>query len=533
MGNSQKALPEGRDFMKEVKVEIRKNTYYDSVTLMLITKEVEKIDGVHEALVGMGTELNKELAQNLKISSAEIEAIGPNDFFITVLADRTLKVERIAEEVDRLLSQKKKDTGSDYMPPTLNSALKHEPESNIVLISVAGKYAAEEAKKALGKGLHVMLFSDNVSVEDEKELKELADEKGLLMMGPDCGTAIINNVPLAFANVVKKGNIGIVGASGTGIQEVTVIVDRLGEGISQAIGTGGRDLNREVGGIMMLQGIEALKKDPQTKVIVLISKPPAPEITEKIMKAIEDTTKPVVIDFLGGDRRSIEGYGIYAGLSLEDTARKAVALFRGEKTEDFEGFDEPEEKVREIANNEIKKLALNQKYLRALYTGGTLANEAIQILGNEVGDIYSNISADPEYRLGNLTSAQNHICIDLGEDEFTVGKPHPMIDPSARAEYLIKEADNEDVAIVLMDFVLGYGAHGDPVGVTIPAILEAKEKMRQKGGYLSVITSICGTEGDLQSLRESQQKLKEAEVIVMPSNAQAVRLANIILGKIK
>lgn len=519
--------------MSKVKFEIRENTYYDSVTLMLISKEVEKIDGVHEALVGMGTDLNKELAQNLEITSDEIENAGPNDFFVTVLADDEVKIEKVVEEVDKLLNQKKKDSGSDYMPPTLDSALKHDPESNIVVISVAGEYATEEARKALNNNLHVMLFSDNVSLEDEKELKELACEKGLLMMGPDCGTAIINNVPLAFANVIKKGNIGIVGASGTGIQEVTVVIDKLGEGVSQVLGTGGRDLHEDIGGLMMLQGIEALKNDPETKVIVLISKPPSDEMAVKVMKSIENSSKPVVIDFIGGDSTIIEKYGAYAGISLEDTARKAVALLRGEEVKDFDGFNKSNEKIDKIVNDEVEKLDKNQKYLRGLYTGGTLADEAMQILSKDIGEIYSNIPLNPEYRLKDLGISQKHTCIDFGEDEFTVGKPHPMIDPSTRAERLAKEGEDEEVAVVLMDFVIGYGAHKDPVGEMIPAIIEAKEKMEKKGKYLPIIASICGTENDPQDLRESRKRLEEVGVTVMPSNAQAVRLAGLILNKVK
>jgi len=515
-----------------VKYEIRKNTYYDSVTLMLISKEIKKIDGVKEALVGMGTDLNKELAENLAISNDDIRNLSPNDFFVTVLADDNVQIETISAEVDKLLSNKKKSNESDYMPPTLESALKHEPESNIVVISVAGEYAAAEAKKALNNNLHVMLFSDNVSIEDERELKELACQKGLLMMGPDCGTAIINNVPLAFANVVRKGHIGIVGASGTGTQEVTVIIDKLGEGVSQVIGTGGRDLKAEIGGLMMLQGIEALKNDPQTKVIVLISKPPAEEVAEKVLKAIENSPKPVVVDFIGGDRKLIEKYGAYSCVSLEDAARKAVALLRGEEVRDFEGFSLPDEEIEKIVDREVAKFDKTQKYLRAYYTGGTLADEAMKLLSSSIGNIYSNIPLTPEYKLEDVRVSKEHTCIDFGDDEFTRGKPHPMIDPVSRVERLMKE-DDEEVAVLLMDFVLGYGSHEDPVGEMLPAIKEAKERMAKKGKYLCVVGSVCGTENDPQDLRESQRRLEEAGVIVMPSNAQAVRLAGLILNKIK
>lgn len=519
--------------MSSVKYHIRKNTYYDSVTLMIISKEIKKIDGVEEALVGMGTDLNKELAENLAISHDEIKALTVNDFFVTVRGKDSLQIETIIEEVDKLLSQKKKSSEQDYMPPTLDSALKHVPDSNLVVISVAGQYAAAEAKKALKNDLHVMLFSDNVSIEEEKELKELACEKGLLMMGPDCGTAIINNIPLAFANVIRKGSIGVVGASGTGTQEVTVIIDKLGEGVSQVIGTGGRDLKSEIGGLMMLQGIEALKNDPETKVIVLISKPPAEEVAEKVLKSIENSPKPVVVDFIGGDRELIEKYGAYPCVSLEDAARKAVALARGEKVEDFEGFDLSHEEINQIVEREASKLDSSQKYLRAFYTGGTLADEAMKLLSKDIGNIYSNIPLVDEYKLENARVSKEHTCIDFGDDEFTRGKPHPMIDPIARIERLKEEGDSDEVAVLLMDFVLGYGSHDDPVGEMLPAIKEAKEKMANKGKHLIVIGSVCGTENDPQNLKESQKRLEEVGVIVMPSNAQAVRLAGAILNKIK
>ncbi len=229
-----------------IKHEIRKNTYYDSVTLMLISKDIKALDGVEEALVGMATDLNKELATNLNLTNPELDALTPNDFFIVVKVDNDSRMEAVVQKVDDLLNQKKAAAGSDYRPVTLNSALEHLPGANVVVISVPGKYAAAEVKKALNEDLHVMLFSDNVPVEQERELKELAVEKGLLMMGPDCGTAIINQIPLAFANVISKGNIGVVGASGTGTQEVTVIVDKLGGGVSQVIGTGGRDLKQKL-----------------------------------------------------------------------------------------------------------------------------------------------------------------------------------------------------------------------------------------------------------------------------------------------
>lgn len=518
--------------MSNVIFSIRKNTYYDSVKLMLISKDVKKMDGVHEALVGMGTDLNKELAENLNLISAEIKELGPNDFFITVLAEDNIEINTIVEEADRLLNLKGSDSESDYMPPTLNSALEHNPESNIAIISVAGEYAAEEARNALNKGLHVMIFSDNVKIEDERKLKELAVSKGLLMMGPDCGTAIINNIPLAFANVIKKGKIGIVGASGTGIQEATVLIDKLGEGVSQVIGTGGRDLSLEVGGLMMLQGIEALVQDPETDVILLISKPPAKEIEEKILSRVKEIKKPVVVSFIGGEKDLIEKHGAVAAISLEDAARKSVALARGEETSDFDGFTMSMDEVEKIVKDETVKLGKEQKYLRALYTGGTLADECMKLLSPVIGHMYSNIPLTPEHKLENVFKSQEHTCVDFGDDDFTKGRPHPMIDPSVRVEQLAVEAKDDNIAVVLLDFVLGYGAHEDPVDEMSTAIIDAKSQKTANGEHLIVIASICGTENDPQDLMESEKRLKDAGVIVMPSNAQAVRLAGLIINRI-
>jgi succinyl-CoA synthetase alpha subunit len=515
-----------------VNYEIRKNTYYDSVTLMLISKDISKIEGVNDAIVGMGTDLNKELAEGIKMSNDEIKAIAANDFFISADLSDDSVWESVVGKLNELLNKKVSENSMDYKPKSINSALTYQSDSNIAIISVPGQYAAAEARKALDEGLHVMLFSDNVSIKDEKDLKELAYEKGLLMMGPDCGTAIINNVPLAFANVVNKGDIGIVAASGTGTQEVSVIIDKLGKGVSQVIGTGGRDLKEEIGGITMMQGLDALIKDDATSVIVLISKPPALDISKKILEIASKSPKPVVVDFIGGDYDMIKSYGVYPSVTLEDAARKAVALSKGEKPVDFIGFSKSESEIESMVQNEVDRFDSKQKYIRGLYTGGTLTDEAMKMLGSDFGCIYSNIPLDPKCKLGDSSKSIKHTCIDLGDDEFTQGRPHPMIDPSTRAERLILEAEDETVAIVLMDFVLGYGSNEDPVGEMIESIQFAKGNAEKRGGYLCVIGSICGTDKDPQNLIESQMKLEENDVIVMPSNAQAVRFVKKTIEKI-
>lgn len=517
-------------------VDIRKNTYYDSVALMVITKEIKKLPYVKEIIVGMGTDLNKELAVNLKLNNDEIKSLTPNDFFIAAYAseEEDKALEKIINKVNELLNSKneKSEAEEEYKPNTFNAALKHMKDANLAVISLPGKYAADEARKALKNGLNVMLFSDNVTLEEEIELKKMGREKGLLVMGPDCGTAIINHVPLCFANVVRKGDIGIVGASGTGTQEVTVLIDKFGGGISQAIGTGGRDLKSDVGGIMMIESFKALIQDPETKVIVLISKPPAPEVAKKILEMVSSTKKPVVVDFIGGDRKAIEASGAYACISLEDAAYKAVALSKGNSVFDYCVFTQPEEEIDALVEKEAGKFVSNQKYIRALYTGGTLADEAMKLLDKEGFDIYSNIPLKPELRLKEIHKSEMNTCIDLGDDDFTVGKPHPMIDPMGRVDRLPQEAEDEEVAIILMDFVIGYGSHVDPAGEMLPGIIDAKKNMESKGKYLSVVGYICGTEADPQNYGEQKEKLEKAGVIIMPSNAQAVRYCAKLLKRL-
>ena len=506
---------------------IKKNTYYDSVSLMLISKEVENIPGVEDVLVGMGTQLNKELAESLGLMNDALNNVSSNDLFIAGKMDNEATMEKVVSSVEALLNENKTDDSREYRPVGLETAIRLLPEANMVLISVPGKYAKEEVKKALGKDLNVMLFSDNVSIEDELELKELAVKKELLMMGPDCGTAIINGTALAFANIVRRGKIGIVGASGTGIQEVTVLIDRLGCGTSQVIGTGGRDLTAEIGGLMMIQSIKALIEDDETKVIVIISKPPAPEVAEKILELVKRTNKPFVVNFIGGDSEAIKNAGAYAGITLDDAARKAVALVRGERPMDFEGFTLDANTVREIIRRETSSFSYSQRHFRGLYTGGTLADEAMKILSEDMA-IYSNIPLQPEYEIRDLNNLKGNVCLDFGDDLFTVGRPHPMIDPSIRSERLLDDLD-ETVAAVLFDVVLGFGACNNPVGGLIDKINIATEKYPN----ISFVCSVCGTSKDRQNREHIRKSLEDIGVVVMPSNAQAARLVKEIMKEVR
>lgn len=504
---------------------IKENSYYDSVTLMIITKEIEARDDVKNAVVVMGTDLNKDLLNNVGLLNDEINKTTANDLIIAVNMEDESKFQEIVDKVEELLNKKKADAGEDYTPPTLDSAIKYMPDSNMVVISLPGAFAAAEAKKALEEDKHVMLFSDNVTIEQEKELKELAVSKGLLMMGPDCGTAMINQVPLCFCNKINKGNIGIVGASGTGTQEIMVQIDRFGGGCSQVIGTGGRDLKKEIGGLMMTLGIEALAADENTDVIVLVSKPPALEIAEKVLKTLKGCGKKAVVDFIGGDDELVIKYGFTPASSLEDAAYKAVALAKGQEPKDAPLFSESEEVINKMAAEERAKLSPNQKYLRGLFSGGTLCDESLKLFTKEFGGIYSNIPLSPEYKLEDSKRSYRHTALDLGDDEFTVGRPHPMIDSYMRQQMILKEAEDPEMTVLLLDVVLGYGSNEDPAGSLADYIKLAKKKFADRGQYLCVVAYVCGTKRDPQDYDQQVKKLQDAGVILLPSNAQATRFA--------
>lgn len=517
------------------KLEVRKNAYYDSVTLMIISKEVKKLPGVQEALVGMGTDLNRELAERTGLSVEGFDEVNANDFFIAADCEGEEAFADVTAMVDELLNKKAAKSKSDYFPPTLEGALKIQPDLNMAIISVPGRFAAEVAQSCLDRDINVMLFSDNVTMEEEKALKEYAYSRELLLMGPDCGTAIINNTPLAFANVVKSGDIGLVCASGTGAQEVSSIIDQQGGGISQLLGTGGRDLKAEIGGLMMKLGLDALKHDGHTRVITLVSKPPAAEIAEQVLKQAAETGKPVVVCFIGGDPAIIERYGLTAAVSLEDAARKAVALSRGEAPKTFTSFDMGAAEAERLAKKEAAGMQKGQRYIRGLYTGGTLCDEAMKLLIGDLGHIYSNIPLAEEDKLAdakNGSSVENTF-LDFGDDEFTVGRPHPMIDPSLRAERVVTEAADPETAVILVDCVIGYGSHEDPAQELSEAIVKAKELAAKEGRYLSVAATVCGTEGDPQSRTATCRKLEHAGAVVLPSNAQAVRFARLVLTSIE
>jgi succinyl-CoA synthetase alpha subunit len=392
------------------------------------------------------------------------------------------------------------------------------PTANLALISTPGEYAAAEATKALRLGLNVMLFSDNVALEDEIALKRFARAHDLLVMGPDCGTAIIGGVPLGFANAVHRGGIGAIAASGTGLQQVTCLIDRWGGGISHAIGTGGHDLHAKVGGITMLQGLDALAADPATRVIVLISKPPHPEVAERVLEAAGRSGKPIVVNFLGANPDTLRRADVHPVRTLEDAARLAVALAGG-------GGGASSGAARSEDGVAVPQLAPGQKYVRGLYSGGTFCYEALLLLSEAFGGVASNTPLEPERMLVDVWRSEGHTVIDLGEDAFTRGRPHPMIDQTLRRERILQEAADPEVAVILFDVVLGYGAHPDPAPELAIALEQARALATAAGRQLALVGSVCGTAGDPQNLPRQEAVLKDAGVLLAESNAQAVRLA--------
>ncbi len=496
--------------------EVRSDTYFDSVTLMLVGSEIEKIDGVEEAVIGMATDYNLDSLRRLDMFQPEFEEASTNDLILCVKATSDEIASSALAETDKKLQEQESSSGgtTDYEPPTQEGAAEMMPDANVVLISIPGEYAADEAHEALDNDRHVMLFSDNVSLEEELELKKKAVDKGLLMMGPDCGTSIINNVPLAFSNVVRSGNIGLVAASGTGLQETSSIIHQLGFGITQGIGVGGRDLSAEIEGRMTLLAAKALARDDATDLITLISKPPAKSILDDLYSELKAIDKPVVIYFIGADPEVIEAEGFTAANNLEEAAIKTCQLAGDAEIDPLLTDDEITARAADVE--------LDGKYLRGLYSGGTLCDEAQRLLLDRLEEIYSNTPVEGSHELEDLYESQKHTVIDLGEDEFTEGRAHPMIDPTLRQERIVQELTDPETAIVLLDVVLGYGSNPDMAG----ALVEAIEEGRQKADHQPVVAaSLCGTEDDPQGYTEQKETLESAGVHVFPSNVSMVKFA--------
>ena len=507
------------------KTLLKNNLYFDSVSLMKISGQISAMSGVKEVLVGMGTALNKELLQNMGLLDAGMQNAAPNDLMIGILAENNDALEAALKEIERSFDKKNKaPKGAARKFQTIQQVADINEAYNMAVISVPGQYAAGECKNALKNNMNVFLFSDNVSVEEEIELKDMALERGLLMMGPDCGTAIINGVPLGFANRVRRGDIGIVAASGTGLQHLTTLIDHMGGGITQAIGTGGRDLSEKVGGRTILAALDALKDDPQTKVVVILSKPPAGAVAKKVLDKASKLGKPVVLCLFGQDK--MDGLGnLNQCFDIEECAAKAVSLSLGRGAE----FDNAVMKTQ-AADEFLKTRQPQQKFVRGIFGGGTLCDEVMITFRRNKVTLRSNIPISENERLKDIHKSEGNTFIDMGDDYFTRGKPHPMIDPSLRNRRIVQDALESDTAAIMLDFVLGHGSHPDPAGVALEAVNEAKAALDKTGRKILWLASVVGTQNDPQNYREQITKLLDAGFIVSESNVRLARLAAKIAG---
>ncbi len=488
--------------MSVVRSERRPGAYYDSIVLMRLQSALAGLPGVADAGVVMATAANLALLESNGLLPAGTAA-GAEDLLVVVKAESEEAAAEALERVEPLLAERRAEGAGEYRPRRLDTALEMLPEARWVLVSVPGRFAAGVAREALERGRHVFLYSDNVALEDEAALKREARARGLLVMGPDCGTAIVGGVGLGFANRVRRGRIGLVGASGTGLQAVTSRIHALGAGVSHALGTGGRDLSAEVGGVTALQGLDLLARDPGTEVIVLVSKPPAPAVAARWLDAAQHAGKPVIVDLIGYPPPARKLGRLVFATGLAETAMLAVELLaarRGEDTVSLPSRERP-----------------RGSYLRGLFAGGTLAYEALLGLRAFLAPIYSNVAVGGVEPLADPGRSRAHTVLDLGEDAFTVGRLHPMMDQELRLRRLEKEAADPEVGTILLDLVLGYGAHPDPAAELAPAI-EAIRGRRQ----VEVLVIVIGTDEDPQDLESQVDRLSQAGARVFRDASQAV-----------
>ena len=500
--------------MSETFSRVLAGRYVDSVLLMRLAQRLETFDGVDQAAAMMGTDANKSTMAERGFLTEEASHTHANDLLVSVKARDAAAAQAALEQVEPLLLERRGRQDAVEEVRTLEEALKARPDLNLALISVPGEYAGAEARRALEQGLHVMIFSSNVPLDQEVELKRLAWDRGLLCMGPDCGTAIIGGVGLAFANIVRRGPVGVVGASGTGIQAVTSLLDRLGVGVSHAIGCGSHDLSEAVGAVTTIQGLEALEADTSTEAILIISKPPARVVSAQIRERAERAQKPVICCFLG----EAEGPQTLADAALQ----AARAVGRDVSSADLARTPERVQEARARAGSQ-------QRYLRGLFAGGTLAYEAQLVLRSRGIDVLSNAPLPGGRSLADVDHSEGNTIVDLGSEELTRGRPHPMIDSRLRRDRLLREAQDPEVAVILLDFVLGYGSAADPVGDLAGAIAQVLEDARAAGRELHVVASILGTEKDPQNLGTQESTLRRAGALVAGTSAQAAEIAASLL----
>jgi FdrA protein len=497
---------------------VMRSCYQDSLVLMRIAQELRSQPGVEQAAALMGTPSNHEVLAAAGLSTPESADAKPGDLILAVGASDGAAADAALQCARDRFSVRAKASVEQARSRSLERALFDQPQSNLAMISVPGEHARLEAMRALRRGLHVFLFSDNVPIADEIALKRYSVGRGLLCMGPDCGTAYLSGVGIGFANVVPRGPISIIAASGTGLQAVASGVANLGSGIHHGIGVGGRDLSAEVGGLMTFAALDLLDRDPGTSLIVLVSKPPAASMLPQLQERLARLTKPAVVCCLGATAPASSLPGVDWMDDLAATAAMAVARLQ-KKGYVPRAFQAPE-LVREMLDMVVRQGAVAGKTVLGLYVGGTLATEAKLILRALIGQVDGSPPAGDN---------DGHHVVDLGDDEFTKGKPHPMLAPETRAERLLTWTEGTAVGVVLLDCVLGRVGHADPLGVLLTEIAKARERASKRGTSLQFVASVTGTDGDPQSASLQRKRLADANVAVLDSNAEAARFAALIV----
>ncbi len=474
--------------------EVRPGAYADSIVLMQLQGALAKLPGVLDAGVVMGTPANLDLLAANGLLADELAGVRPDDLVLVVRAESAAAAAAALAEADGLMERPGATAGDEFRPRSLASAAKLMPEAGWVLVSVPGRYAAVVAREALALGRHVFLYSDNVSLEDERALKQTAGAEGLLVLGPDCGTAAVGGVGLGFANRTRRGGIGLVGASGTGLQAVAARIHAAGGGVSHVIGTGGRDLAAEIGGVTARQGLDLLARDPETAAIVLVSKPPAPAVATRVLAAARAAGKPVVVCFLGQPPPARRLGSLWFAAGLTEAADLAM--------------ERAQERALEASAEGDGGVAAagGRGALRGLFAGGTLAYEALRTLSAVVSPLASNVSFPGVEPLPDPSRSRGHTVLDLGADAFTVGRPHPMIDQDLRLRRLRREAADPETGLIVLDVVLGEGAHADPAAELGPAISEALAGRDD----LEIAALVVGTDEDPQDLAAQRERLEAA-----------------------
>ena len=500
------------------RVIVEKKRYVDSVTLMGISDKVLVLDGVTNVETMMATPANQAV---LKLQGYILaDDVTANDLVIAVTAETEPQCDAAIEMVKNIIDRKDITDYTSYN--NLSEINLQEDPYDLCQISLPGEYAATEAKKALQMGMDLFIFSDNVTLEEELELKQLGKKLGKLVMGPDAGVALINGVALAAGSIIKDGPIGVVAASGSGAQEVGCIIEKCGMGVSNLIGTGGRDLYPQIGGITMIEGIRRMEEDPNTKVIVLVSKLADLGVMDKVLAVADNCKKPVVVVFLGSNEKLFEGHKVHATFSLEACALKAVELAGGNVSD----FGMRDDEITALAKESVARLSPEKKYFRGLYCGGTFTEEALQYFSAHNADVALNSNLSNRYstKLEDSEKSVGHAILDLGAEDFTAKAPHPVFDPSLRLARLRQELQDEEVGVVLLDFITGPGVAADPITAFA---CECK-----KHPEIVFISCICGSLEDPQNVAEKEKLLVDAGVIVVKSNYQSAKLASAMMNEL-